>query len=116
MKYFNQVPIFIQDNDKKYNITNINIHDSEKEMNRILDKHNELAKYYLDCNETKWVVSFNVNMQQFDIMTETMFEIKLFQDENENAVFFVSNEINEHQQWSPILDSLNKFFYKNIVK
>jgi hypothetical protein len=116
MKYFNNIPIFISENNKKYNRTNINIHDAEKEINRILDKHNELAKYYLVCNEAKWVISFNVNMQQFDIMTETMFEIFLFQDENENSVFYVSNEINEHEQWSPVLKSLDKFFYNNLIK
>ena len=116
MKYINTVPIFIQENDKKYNCTNINIHNVEKEINRILDKHHELAKYYLVCNEAKWVVSFNVDMQQFDIMTETMFELQLFQDENENAVFYLSNEINDHAQWMPVLDSLNNFFYKNLVK
>ena len=116
MKYFNNVPIFISENNKKYNITTINIHDVEKEINRILDKHNELAKYYLVCNEAKWVVSFNVDMQQFDIMVETMFEIFLFQDENENSVFYLSSEINEHEQWSPVLNSLNKFFYNNLIK
>ena len=116
MKYFNNVPIFISENNKKYNITTINIHDAEKEINRILDKHNELAKYYLVCNEAKWVVSFNVDMQQFDIMVETMFEIFLFQDENENSVFYLSSEINEHEQWSPVLNSLNKFFYNNLIK
>lgn len=116
MKYFNNVPIFISENNKKYNITTINIHDAEKEINRILDKHNELAKYYLVCNEAKWVVSFNVDMQQFDIMVETMFEIFLFQDENENSVFYLSSEVNEHEQWSPVLNSLNKFFYNNLIK
>jgi hypothetical protein len=116
MKYIHTVPIFIQENDKKYNRTNINIHNVEKEINRILDKHHELAKYYLVCNESKWVVSFNVDMQQFDVMTETMFELQLFQDENENAVFYLSNEINDHRQWMPVLDSLNAFFYKNLVK
>ena len=116
MKYIHHVPIFIQENDKKYNSTNINIHNIEKEINRILDKHNELAKYYLICNESKWIVSFNVDIQQFDVMTETMFEIQLFQDENENAVLYLSNEINEHHQWAPVLNSFNNFFYKNVVK
>ena len=116
MKYFDNVPIFISENNKKYNFTNMNIHDTEKEINRILDKHSKLAKYYLVCNEAKWVVSFNVDMQQFDIMVETMFEIFLFQDENENAIFYVSNGVNEHEQWSPVLNSLDKFFYNNLIK
>jgi len=116
MKYIHNVPIFIKENDKKYNFTNINIHDAEKEINRILDKHHELAKHYLVCNEAKWIVSFNVNMQQFDVMVETMFELQLFQDENENAIFYLSNEIYDHGQWTPVLDSFNTFFYKNLVK
>jgi hypothetical protein len=55
-------------------------------------------------------------MQQFDIMVETMFEIFLFQDENENSVFYLSSEVNEHEQWSPVLNSLDKLFYNNLIK
>lgn len=106
MKEINTVPIFIKDENKKYIYTQINIHDIEFQINRILDKHSELLKYYILCNDATWVVSFNVDLNQFEAMCNTMFSMELYQDENENSVIYISNEIYENNQWSPVLDNL----------
>lgn len=106
MKTINTVPIFIKEDNKKYLSTTINIHDIEFQINNTLDKHSDTLKYYILCNDAKWIVSFNVDMNQFEAMCSTMFSIEVYQDENENSVIYLSNEIYDNHQWKQILNNL----------
>ena len=87
--------------------TKILLEDIENKLCRILDKHSETAKYYINISENSWVVSFNVDISQFEAMCKTMFYIYLY-SENNYAICCLSNEINEHPQWQELYNYLLK--------
>jgi len=89
-------------------ITNISIDKIENTINNILDKYNELCKYYINYNECYWSVSFNVDLDQFEEMCKTAFEIKLFKGLLNNAIIEISNEINENNYWIELCRDLKK--------
>lgn len=97
--------LYHQENGKIIN-TQININNIENIINNFLDKYNEILKYYLYINENKWCVSFNVDLNQYDAMIKTMFEIKIYKDVNNNAILCISKEINEHEKWCEIYNEL----------
>ena len=88
--------------------TKISIDDIEDLINKTLDKHSEICKYYIHMDDNYWVVSFNVQLDQVDVMIETMFEIRLYKNNN-NSIITLSNEIKEHQQWRDVYKAISNF-------
>ena len=86
--------------------TKISIDDIEDLINKTLDKHSEICKYYIHMDDNYWVVSFNVQLDQVDVMIETMFEIRLYKN---NSIITLSNEIKEHQQWRDVYKAISNF-------
>ena len=90
--------------------TNISIDDIKKNINRGLDKHHEICKYYINYTEPSWTVSFNVDESQREAMIETSFEIMVYKDINNKSILVFTKQIAEHQQWHDVYNSL-----KNIM-
>ena len=89
--------------------TKILLEDIENKLCTILDKHSETVKYYINITENSWAVSFNVDISQLDAMCKTMFNIYLYKNcENNYAICYISNEINEHPQWKELYNYLLK--------
>jgi Na+/phosphate symporter len=92
---------------QKFN-TNVNINKIEDFINNILNKHQDLCKYYFNITENYWSVSFNVGMDQLEAMCKSAFEINLYKDNNNNSIIVISNEINDFEQWSDLYRDLIK--------
>lgn len=90
--------------------TNILIDDIKKYINRVLDKHHEICKYYINYTEPSWTVSFNVDERQIEAMIETSFEIIVYKDINNKSILVFGKEITEHQQWHDVKRDLINFF------
>ena len=88
--------------------TSINIDNIETTINIILDKYSDTCKYYINCIDNNWCVSFNVGLEQYDAMVQTMFYINLYKDINNNAIITISKEIHDNEQWSAVLRDLLK--------
>ena len=88
--------------------TNISIDDIKKNINKILDKHYEICKYYINYTEPSWIVSFNVDERQLEAMLSTAFEIFVYKDINNNSILIFSKEVEEHQQWSDVYNDLKR--------
>jgi hypothetical protein len=109
-----EIPILMRSKDNKtdeeysYEVINtkININDIENIISKVLNKHSDICKYYINIDESYWGVSFNIGNDQTEIMCQTMFEIKLYKDVNDCAVICLTKEISEFQQWSDIYKSL----------
>lgn len=86
--------------------TKIGVNDIENIINRVLDKHSEICKYYINIDDAYWGVSFNVGEDQLEIMCQTMFEIRVYKDSNDFVVVCLSKDITEVQQWSDVYASL----------
>lgn len=86
--------------------TKILVKDIEKCLNNNLDKHDKICKYYIDIENSCYVVSFNVGFDQINEMTATMFQINIFENMNANAVITISKEIKGHEQWRSIYTDL----------
>ena len=95
-------------NDDNLLKTNININKIEEIINNILDKHNEICKYYINITENLWTVSFNVGIDQLEEMCNSSFNIYLFKDINNNSIINLSKEINEYHQWSEVKKDILK--------
>ncbi len=80
----------------------ISINDAEGCINKILNKHKETCKYYINIYDHFWGVSFNVDASQFEIMSKSMFEIHLFKSTDDTSIFVISNEINDYEQWAEV--------------
>jgi hypothetical protein len=87
--------------------TKILLEDIENKLCKILDKHSETAKYYINISENSWVVSFNVDISQFEAMCKTMFNINIY-NENNYTVVCLSNEVKEHPQWEELYNYILK--------
>jgi len=93
--------------------SNIPVNTCEKHINETLDKYSNICKYYINCNNSLWSVSFKVGIDQIEEMVQTTFEIKLFKNiKNGNGIIILTNEIGEHEQWR----DLHKDFIKNFNK
>jgi hypothetical protein len=86
--------------------TKLEINNIENIINDFLDGNNEILKYYFFIDENKWCVSFNVGLNQYDAMIKTTFYIKIYKNIDNNAILYISNEINEHEQWADIYNKL----------
>ena len=84
------------------------INDIENIINYTLDKYNDTCKYYIDIENSYWCVSFNVGLEQIEAMNQTMFLIYIYKDDANNSIIIISNEIQEHIQWSSIFKDLSK--------
>lgn len=84
------------------------INDIENIINCILDKYIDTCKYYIDIENFYWGVSFNVGLEQIEAMNHTMFLIYIYKDDDNNSIIIISNEIQEHTQWSSIFKELSK--------
>jgi hypothetical protein len=104
IKSFETIPSDTLNN--SYIYTKINTDDIEKKIIDCLDKHSTTCKFYINITDKTFVVSFNVGLDQYEIMCETSFEIKVFKDNENNSVIFISNEVKEHHQWSELYNYL----------
>lgn len=86
--------------------TKINVNDIENIISKVLDKHSEMCKYYINIDESYWGVSFNVGTDQLEVMCQTMFEIRLYKDTNNCAVICLTKDVTELQQWNDVYRSL----------
>ena len=82
----------------------------EELMKKILDKHSEICKYYIEFNNNYFGVSFNVGIDQFEAMCKTMFEIHVFKNIDGKAILLISKEITEHEQWGVVHSDLLRAF------
>jgi hypothetical protein len=87
-------------------VTNINHENIERKINKLLDRYDDICKYYINIDESYWGVSFNVGIDQLDAMVKTMFELRIFKTEEGTININVSKEIEEHQQWSDVNNSI----------
>lgn len=107
IKYKDYDNLKIDTKGKKFSLkhdTNI-----EKVISKVLDGFYEISNYYIEINESKWVVSFNVDKTQFKEMIETMFEIRVFDDKQKNRyVLNITRQAYECHQWNDIVQKLEK--------
>lgn len=111
--YMKDLQLYSENHDANKNSdiihSKIPIHDAEGFINKILDKHKETCKYYINCNDNYWGVSFNADPSQYEIMFKSMFEIHLFNSVENTAICLISKEINEYEQWGEVKrDLLNR--------
>lgn len=110
MNYIESFPYY-ENNNETNNIlyTKVPIDEIEYNIIKILDKYNEICKYYININNASFTVSFNVDQSQLNAMIQTSFQINIYKYNNKPIVI-LSKEIQEHDQWSDILvDLLKKF-------
>jgi hypothetical protein len=91
--------------------TFVNIKDIEHKIMTILDEFSEKCKYYINCTDNYFCVSFNVDthdQNQYRAMCETSFYIKIFKNINDESIMEISNEINSHEEWIDIKKILTK--------
>lgn len=109
MNLITNIPPFTNDNtmikDTFIIKTHINIDNIENYLNNILDKHNELCKYYINFKESTWTISFNIGYDQIEILMETTFEIYLFKKDN-NSILLISNKIKDRPEWNNLHSDL----------
>lgn len=110
MLKIDNIPIYNNINIKNSEIfnTTIRIENIENTLNEILDKHNELCKYFINYTEFYWSVSFNVDMDQLEEMLKTTVEIKIYKGTYGNSILHISKEINENRHWTELLNDFKK--------
>ena len=110
MNMIKNIPLYDNVAKEKYRsnilITKINYENIERKINKLLDRYEEICKYYINIDEGFWGVSFNVGPEQIDAMIKTMFELRIFRTEENTINIFVSKEIGEHHQWSDVHNSI----------
>lgn len=93
--------------------TKININDIEKKINTILDIHNDKIKYYIHCNDSLYELSFNIGMNQYDMMVETGVTLYIYKNNFDEAVIILNKKIDEHPEWLNVKnDIINKLSRK----
>ena len=97
----------IDSNGKKYSLKrDPNI---EQIINKVLDNFDEICNYYIIIDSAIWVLAFNVDKSQHKEKLESMFEIRLFNDDNKNRyVINISNEAYKFEQWNNVIQKLEK--------
>jgi len=112
MNYITSFPLYSENNNeitKDILYTRIPLEDIECNIVKILDKHSELCKYYININDASFTVSFNVDENQLNAMIQTSFQINIYKYNNKPIVI-LSKEIQDHHQWSDLLADLLKRF------
>ncbi len=108
MSCINTFPNYAQNNETLDILyPRIQIEDIEHTIIKILDKHSEICKYYINITDASFNVSFNVDENQLNAMIQTSFQINIYKFDNKPAIIF-SKEIHEHPQWNIILVDLLK--------
>lgn len=108
MNYIEKFPIFSEDIHKVEPLySRIQLEDIENDIVKILDKHSDLCKYYINISDASFNVSFNVDESQLNAMIKTSFTINLYKYNNKPLVI-LSKEIQEFNQWNIILVDLLK--------
>jgi hypothetical protein len=109
INYITSFPYYENNETSDILYTKVQLDDIEHNIIKILDKHSELCKYYININDASFTVSFNVDESQLSAMIKTSFQINIYKYNNKPIVI-LSKEIHEHQQWSELLiDLLKKF-------
>jgi RNA binding exosome subunit len=110
MHFIKSIPFFENNNNSKNIIiyTKKNIDDIEDRINNILDKYDEKCKYYIHCNESYYMLSFNVDIKQYDAMIQTEVQINIFKDKFNDAIIEIDKKIEEHPEWNDIKKDLHK--------
>jgi hypothetical protein len=108
MNYIEKFPIFSEDIYKVEPLyPRIQLEDIENTIVKILDKHSDLCKYYINISDASFNVSFNVDESQLNAMIKTSFTINLYKYNN-NPLVILSKEVQEFNQWNVILVDLLK--------
>ena len=109
MNYIESFPLYRENNNTTNDIlyTKVQIDDIEHNIIKILDKHNELCKYYINITDASFTVSFNVDESQLNAMIQTSFQINIYKYNNK-PIIILSKEIHDHHQWSDLLVDLLK--------
>ena len=89
-------------------ITNIPIEKIENTIKNILDKYNDICKYYINITDYYWSVSFNVDIDQIEEMFKTTFEIKVFKGSLNISVIEITKGIKENDYWNELYKELKK--------
>ena len=110
MNYITSFPDYENNNETNDILyTKVQIDEIEHNIIKILDKHSELCKYYINIKDASFTVSFNVDENQLNAMIQTSFQINIYKYNNKPIVI-LSKEIHEHHQWSDLLINLLKKF------
>ena len=83
------------------------IYDIENSINSILDKYNK-CKYYININDSYYCISFNVGLEQYNIMVDTMFYLYLYKNEENLCIINMVNEKEDHPEWLSIKNDLKE--------
>ena len=104
----------VDSNGKKYSLKrDPNI---EQYINKVLDTFDETCNYYILIDTSTWVLAFNVDKSQHKEKLESMFEIRLFNDDNKNRyVINITNEAYKFHQWNDVIHKLEKEIKKYYV-
>ena len=109
---FKNIPLFNKsDKSDKKDITinsKYTIYDIENEINNILDKHDIKCKYYINITESYYCVSFNVGINQYETMVDTMFYLYLYKNNENTCIIKIVNEKEDHPEWTTIKNDLIK--------
>lgn len=81
--------------------TKLNITIVKKFINEVLNEHSDMCKYWENIADNIWGVSFKVDDSQMMAMIQTSFEISILDNNGVNSIQF-SQEMEEHEQWSPL--------------
>jgi hypothetical protein len=118
MNFIKDVPIYkkelIDNEGKKYSLKkDANI---EKSINNVLDNYYDTCNSYIIIDTATWVVAFNVDRTQHKEKLESMFEIRLFNDDDKNRyVLNITNEAYKFNQWNEIIGKLEKEIKKYYI-
>lgn len=89
-------------------ITKIPTEKIENTINDILDKYKEICKYYINITDYYWSVSFNVDIDQFEEMSKTTFEINVFKGSLNTSIIEITEGIKESNYWNELYIELMK--------
>ena len=111
MNIIKNIPIYkkelIDPKGKKYSLKkDVNI---ESSINKVLDSVEELCNYYIIIDEAKWVVAYNFDKSEYQQKSDSMFEIRLMNDDNKNRyVINITKEPYEFNHWNNIIHKIEK--------
>jgi hypothetical protein len=90
--------------------TSIKTNNIEDKMNTILNKYSKFSNFYINLTDCYWAISFKPEVCQGDqnLMIETMIEIMIYKDVNDNIIINISENINKVNEWSDLLKDLVK--------
>jgi hypothetical protein len=109
MNLIKNIPLYkkelIDNEGKKYSIKkDLNI---ESSINKILDS--QTCNYYIIIDVATWILAFNVDKSQHKEKLESMFEIRLFNDDKKNRyVINITKEAYKFEEWNDVISKLEK--------